>query len=348
MALRAAVVAGLVLLLGACGSDDAPAGFESVASAHPRYPGDACPDLAGSYALSPEDAALFLDRSPPDNAGHPVRLAIADNARSGSAVRPAYWAMDRDEFLAFAQDFRQRDPGAYARWRNLLLREQLPREMLYDTDGWIAATTRLGPFQAVPAGLTFMQCQDHWALVKSEMTADWSQEQEIWLGRNEQGALLLKTVTYDLTSYSLWGGSTSFLRSNARYDWQQRPVFPNIDTTALSAADLPADPVTARTDSVCPDPTSALVTAQQFLLAHLPPAGELTFFQPQFEGRAVGNARCGQIPIEIAVRVRQSADFRRLEQAIEAQAGYRMEQLQIGPASTSTTEVDFVLIMELD
>jgi hypothetical protein len=335
-------------LLAGCGFDHAPEGYESVDPPYPRNQYDQCPDLGGSYAISADDAALFLDRSKPENQGYTMYLSIPQDASgSGSAVRAAYWTMDRKTFLDFAREFRERDSDGYDRWRRLILREHLPSDLASDNGKWIAAVHRHGPIFSLGAGLVVRGCDSNWAMVRSELQPGWKHEEELWLGRNRDGALLFKTVVYDVKTYRFWGDSTSFLRTGANHRWRKIPAAAPIDSTALTAADLP--PPLTRTERLrsCGDPTLHLTEANKALLIALPYGASIESFSPRTHGRSPDHYLCRALSVDVSVRLVKASDLPALKQAIEQAPKLGMVHVRQRSIDDGAMIVAFSLVVEM-
>ena len=191
LALRLPAAALLALVVGACSG--APPGFDAVPPASVPTSGEVCPDLRGTYV--PADDALmsaFLTTPRPGNYGYEVRLTI-HGAPDG--IQNATWHMDRAEFLAQARQFRAQRPEQYARWRERVL----SNDRITDPARYVAQVTELGPFFSIEAGLSGRQCDDAWRLVAVRDDSVKPLEREIWLARNRDGALLVKSAVREVS-----------------------------------------------------------------------------------------------------------------------------------------------------
>jgi hypothetical protein len=259
-----------------------PRDFDPVAPARARLPGDECPDLVGTYDLAGTTlGAAIAERPVPDTHGLPVLLSL----KHGATNTEAWWVVPRDRLLEFAADLRASSPGRYARWRALLLRGKLAGSREWDFNGFLAEVATLGPPGPLFAGIVSYRCEADWMRIREQPPAAGSNgtsEREIWLARDRSGALLVKTVDYQLKPFSIWGDSANSIRTSASASWQKVPAAPDADATPLVAADLP--PVAALNEahsSDCSQMPGRLVALSQRMSSMLPTGIELAYFQPQ-------------------------------------------------------------------
>jgi hypothetical protein len=219
----------LALVVIACGG--APPGFEAVPPARVPTSGEVCPDLRGTYV--PGDDALmrsFLATSRPSNYGYEVRLTI-QGAPDG--IQNATWHMDREEFLAQARQFRAQRPEQYARWRGRLL----SGDRTTDPVRYVAEVTELGPFFAIDAGLSGRQCDDAWRLVAVRDEPAQPLEHEVWLARNREGALLVKSAVREVSFLGILDIRARF--GDGTVTWMKLAPAPPSDVAPITSADLP-------------------------------------------------------------------------------------------------------------
>lgn len=219
----------LALLAGACSG--APAGFEAVPPATPPSSGAVCPDLRGTF-IPGEDALMrsFLATPRPGDYGYEVRLSITGEP---GGIQNAVWHMDRAEFLAQAREFRAARPEQYARWRALVLGS----DRINDPARYVQQVTELGPFFSVDAGLSGRQCADAWRLVAVRDDPAKPLEQQVWLARNREGALLVKTSVGEVSSPGIL--DLRLRLSPGDVTWAKLAATPASDLAPITAADLP-------------------------------------------------------------------------------------------------------------
>ena len=105
----------------ACYGESPPAGYESVRNPAPSHPGDACPDLTGTFDLAGHPlAGEIVDEPAPAGHGLPVRLSLVPRANRTEA----WWHVPRPALLAFAADLAARDPDRY--FDRIIARSHLP------------------------------------------------------------------------------------------------------------------------------------------------------------------------------------------------------------------------------
>jgi len=228
--LRILSAALLAAIVSACGSSPPP-GFEAVPPATPPSSGAVCPDLRGAFV--PGDDALmrsFLTTPRPGNYGYEVRLSITGEP---GGIQNAVWHMDRAEFLAQAREFRATRPEQYARWRTLVL----GRDRINDPARYVQQVTELGPFFSVDAGLSGRQCADEWRLVAVRDDAAKPLEQEVWLARNREGALLVKTSVREVSSPGIL--DLRLRLTPGEVTWTKLAAAPASDLAPITSADLP-------------------------------------------------------------------------------------------------------------
>lgn len=159
-----------------------------------------------------------------------MRLSITGEP---GGVQNAVWHMDRAEFLAQAREFRATRPEQYARWRVLVLGS----DRINDPSRYVQQVTELGPFFSVDAGLSGRQCADAWRLVAVRDDPAKPLEQQVWLARNRDGALLVKTSVGEVSSPGIL--DLRLRLSPGDVTWAKLAATPASDLTPITAADLP-------------------------------------------------------------------------------------------------------------
>jgi hypothetical protein len=214
--LRLLANALLALAVGACSG--APPGFDAVPPATLPTSGEVCPDLRGTYVPGADTLmSAFLTTPRPSNYGYEVRLSITG---APDGIQNAVWHMDRAEFLAQARDFKARRPDQYARWRARVL----SNDRTNDPRRYVAQVTELGPFFSIDAGLTGRQCNDAWRLAAVRDDPARPLETEVWLARNRDGALLVKSAVREVSfsAFSTSARGSAAARSPGRSSRRQR------------------------------------------------------------------------------------------------------------------------------
>lgn len=329
--LRALLLAASIALLANCYGEAPPAGFEAIPTQKPRHPGDVCPDLSGTFDLASHPlAANLLGRPAPDGHGSPVRLRI----EQGAGQPEAWWEVPRDDVVAFARELAGRDPDRYFRWWSLALRERLPPELVHDESRRLAALAELGPPLPVFAGLSGQRCEAGWMLVAVRDLgsrsggeggdSDRSREEEIWLGRNAAGELLVKRIVFELKHYSLYATATQSIRlPPGETSWERIAPAAGEEGARLTAAELPPahDPSTEA--ARCPADPGRVVDFTQRLVVALPPGGELIRSEVDRAEAIDPETGCRALVLELGFEAKQAADLDRIEARLRADDGVR-------------------------
>jgi hypothetical protein len=224
-------LSAVVLVTAGTACSGAPPGFDAVPPASRPTSGEVCPDLRGTYV--PADDALmstFLTTPRPGNYGYEVRLTI-HGAPDG--IQTATWHMDRAEFLAQARDFRTRRPEQYGRWRSLVL----GNDRINDPARYVQQVTELGPFFSIDAGLSGRQCDDAWRLVAVHDDPAQPVEREIWLARNREGALLVKSAVREVSFLGIFGIRARF--GGGTVTWTRLAPATSSEVAPITGVELP-------------------------------------------------------------------------------------------------------------
>jgi len=312
--IRATTIGLLLAMLSACGDDAPPPDFEAVPPAAARGPGDQCPDLIGTFALAGTPlAAEILERKPPFAHDLPLVVSFAQ----GPTHVEAWWVVPRAAFFRYAREMRKDSPDRYTRWRWLVTKEHVSQDLQHDFDAYLAAVAALGPPAPVYAGIVSRGCADHWMLARNETRTmpprdgsnerAQSVEREIWLARDRLGALLVKTVTYQLYQYSIWAPSTQYLRTSSHAEYARIPQLDLELPVGPTTADLPPDPRTdARVPMTCAEAPARVATFSQRLAQLLPRGTELARFdvEPKHGG---GEEYCRFVVVQLAIATKAGA-----------------------------------------
>ncbi|MBK7950264.1 MAG: hypothetical protein IPK00_16320 [Deltaproteobacteria bacterium] len=329
--LRALLLAASIALLPNCYGEAPPAGFEAIPTRNPHGPGAACPDLSGTFALASHPlAAAVLGRPAPDGHGSPVRLQI----EQGTGQPEAWWQVPREAVIAFARELAGRDPDRYFRWWSLALRERLPPELAHDESRRLTALAELGPPLPVFASLSGQRCEAGWMLVAvrdlGSLSAedgggsDRSREEEIWLGRNAAGELLVKRIVFELKHYSLYASATQSIRlPPGKTSWERIAPVPGEGEARLTAADLPPAHDPATEAARCPADPGRVVDFTQRLLVGLPPGGALIRSEVA-RAEAIDPATgCRALVLELGFEAKRAADLDRIEARLRVEDDVR-------------------------
>ncbi len=141
--------------------------------------------------------------------------------------------MDRAEFLAQARQFRAQRPEQYARWRGRVL----SNDRITDPARYVAQVTELGPFFSIEAGLSGRQCDDAWRLVAVRDDPVKPLEREIWLARNRDGALLVKSAVREVSFLGILDIRARF--GGGTVTWTKLAAATPSDMAPITHADLP-------------------------------------------------------------------------------------------------------------
>lgn len=294
-------------LLGACGggapsSDD----FVAVPAAKPGTDRGGCPDLSGTFDVAGIPlAAAIAGRAPPDTHGLPVVMTF----RQGPTNIEGWWVVPRQRLVAFATAMSEDTPKRYARWRSLVLKQQLPQNLQQNVEAYLKTVAELGPATPVYALVVGRRCEDNWMLVATSTAqvvgkngVPRSEETEIWLARDAAGALLVRRNTYTLKHYSIWAPSTQSIRTSRRTVYARVPQTDPESAAPLLPADLPDDPGSRpRTLMACAEVPAHVAAFSDRLNALLLPKIQVTHFRlaPVRQRDADGNCPFAVVDIDL-------------------------------------------------
>ena len=126
---------------------------------------------------------------------------------------------------------REQSGRSYSRWRELALQRPGRMAAARDIESFQDALAKLGPTSGpVYAGIVSYQCADNWARIRDQPgfrgtlknpDGEGFGETEIWLGRDADGALLVKTLYYNLKPIRVWGDAANSIRTSSRATWSK-------------------------------------------------------------------------------------------------------------------------------
>lgn len=275
-----------LLLLGVASlwscSEYHPPGYAAVADISQ----DGCPDLAGSYDLDPASArdnllTGWLVQQEPGMSQLTLANAVGSNSYDYEMQ------MRREPFLEAADRLRQDKPGTYYEWRKLTL-ELLQIERAGFSRERLEKVRALGPLILWRGHLHSHSCNSGWVKVlEKETSAEdengrYTREWGLWLGRDADGNLLLRTRVYrHKPGWTFWAAGGAGVRLIPDGDfWNKYPR----SSAAISLADvgeyLPV--ITPPKNSLdCKRSPDDLVNYNQHLIDNLPGDVQLTRFIPE-------------------------------------------------------------------
>lgn len=276
--------------------------------------GDArnCPDLSGSFDAPHEMLhELFGDFATQKMA--PSRLSFVRHPRDGQFA--GAWHVTREAFLDKLAQANAADSRSYEKTREKLLRAD---------SGADAKTRPPYPLALLALGESYatsiragQSCENHWAELSFGIDMATKKTFKVYLGRNQDGALLLKRVTYNTTPIVLGHITTSVdsvLRLKARRvddDLQPfsdaelpRPLLLPVSSTKFSSA-LPPAPAPA--EPICAEVLAQLAKFDKRVRALLPKGTEINAFHPDHS--SLDGTNCASIKVDIGVSASTSADF---------------------------------------
>ena len=235
--LRCATAVFAMLILGAC--TNTPAGFDAVPASNSLLRKNECPELAGTFNLAFSPRVRDIDPHEPLNThGLPVVITF----KQGQTQTEAWWVVPRQRLLSFASALRTDSPERYARWRDLMLKDNQSQQPRPAVDAYLADVAEVGPPGPVNTGFEPRRCRDNWMLVSTAIefahaAADgtYNLRHETWLAHDETGALLVKHLAFKASAIPIpdalrWGSITEYTRFEP---------MPFEAVTPLVAADLP-------------------------------------------------------------------------------------------------------------
>lgn len=342
----------LILLASGCNQDRAPSGFQAVSPTRVEPYKTGCPNLSGRYDLAEAYAKSSLVT---DLLGHqnPAMKTLIVDELTGSNTYNFRLQMDMAEFLAQANALRNKNPADYYEWRKLTI-ELLNGSLATISSQKVKAALELGPVLQVKGHARAYSCEDGWMKVlerernveseEGRFTRQW----DLWLGRDADGNLLLKTITYrQKAGWTFWaagGAGVRLIREGTLWD-KVRAASTVADEQVLREQDLPAIAPPNRSAD-CRRDVGYLVAYNQQLMTQLPDGTELTTFLP-IEGRATDP--CDRQKLQVGFRSFQpgasEAILRNLKQDPRVE-DLVLKQSELGPNRQRQILVEFVLVLE--
>lgn len=210
-----------------------------------------CPDLTGTYEVR---IPAWADRLIPFGRRPKMQTTqFATFQRRGDSFT-LIWHTSRQDFLAAARLLAQRDPHRYDAWLDRMLRDpKLPLPLGITSEGqWLWRLANVGPiFRWIDEDLPLKQCKRGWFLLVGpghrkgppdfEGGMDGSRELEIWLGRDKDGSLSMKTEEHRTLAVLTDTRATGYLgiRLWSSAHLSTWPVAPAQDLTPIRADELP-------------------------------------------------------------------------------------------------------------
>lgn len=341
--MKAAIgVIACVVLLAAC-EGRPPSGFTAVASYNSEDMKHQCSDLSGTFDAPREMVDLLVGRQAKPEPGPSELVAMADSqAEMGhrpklpereseptllSIVRRPYnnqfsgvWHISREAFMDKLAAVRVNQPMTYEVWREKLLRDGWASHV-NDGSRWPYpfALSDLGASYARSLGHIGTRCAKHWTYLRYGNGPGKSQDYEVHLGRNDDGALLLKQVVYNTVSFNVWAGSRQLRTNVANMRWLKAPLIKH-DLQPFSALSLSQMPMTSTSTAMpitvprpdtpapaCTDAVRQLADIDQSVRAMLPKGAEMTAFLPN--RLALERSGCAFIPIQIGLKAVSLVDL---------------------------------------
>jgi hypothetical protein len=242
-----------------------------------------CPDLTGTYEVH---IPAWADSLSPFG-GHPkmqsTQFATFQRREDSSTL---IWHTSRQDFLAAARLLAQRDPHRYDAWLDRMLRDPklpLPLGVASERE-WLWRLANVGPiFRWVDEALPLRQCKRGWFLLVGpghrkgppdfEGGMKGSRELEIWLGRDEDGSLRMKTEEHRTLAVLTETRATAYLgiRLWSSAHLSTWPVAPAQDLTPIRADELPGRNRPPRPIPKCQITDDHEALFFQRLKANLPP-----------------------------------------------------------------------------
>lgn len=209
-----------------------------------------CPDLTGTF--EPRNTAwfdTFYIGGPRPKMQTPQFAAFERNGDGYTLI----WHMSREDLLAQARAQAEREPRKYGIWLDMALRDpDIPLPLGVGAQEWVNRMANYGPVLRFDVELPFKQCEDGWFLISGpglragppdfEGGMAGTRELSLWLGRDTDGALVLKrkeqrTIELPLNQRYFTVRGIRLWSSVHQETW---PAVPAIDLAPLRAEELPA------------------------------------------------------------------------------------------------------------
>jgi hypothetical protein len=311
--MRAFIPALASILLVACEVRPPPE-FLAVPSQHAAdravdFQGNArdCPDLSGSFEAPREILReLFGDFATQKMATSRVSF-VRDPRRNGEFA--GAWHVTRDAFLDKLAQAHAADPRSYEKSREKLLRADSGADVK-TRPPYPLALLALGESYATSIR-TGQSCEDHWTQLSYGINKATGQTFKLYLGRNQEGSLLLKRVTYNNTLIPLGSITTSVdsvLRLKARRvddDLQPFSDAELLESSTKSSSALP--PALAPAAPICTAVLAQLTKFDQRVRTLLPKGAEISAFHA--DHASLDRTYCAFIKVDIGVSAPTAADL---------------------------------------
>ena len=241
------LILALAFLLCGCFEERTPSGYEAVAAVDDGQTHSQCPDLTGSFDLSGTPLGRAItDETAPETKGLPVLMTF----KKGVINTEAWWVVPMDSLQQWAEKERQQNPQRYSRWYELVLHPPSRSKPWSDLVAFRESLAKLGPpAGAVFAGMVGNHCSENWMEIRNQPgyrgtptnpDAEGMGEKEIWLARDQNGALLMKTIYFAVKPFHVWGDSSNTIRTSSSTTWSKVEASSYADPMPLTPSDLPA------------------------------------------------------------------------------------------------------------
>lgn len=280
-------VMGLCVMgLWSCSESAPPPGFDAVRPGHGDSSWNGCPELSGSFDLL---AATAQNELISDWLGHqnPAMETLVFEEVIGSNAYNYHVQMNMTDFLAQADQLREKKPADYYDWRKLTLALKNNDALATKTEQ-IKSIQKLGPLLQINGQTRSYTCKAGWMKVlEKERSVEgeegrYTRQWDLWIGRDVDGNLLLQTIRYrQKPGWTFWAAGGAGVRLiPEHYAWHKvAKTTQNIETLILREQDLlPVAPPNRSPD--CIRDLNYLVEYNQDLLQHLPEGVYLTKFLP--------------------------------------------------------------------
>jgi hypothetical protein len=290
--MRIAMVAGVCLVLSACGYDKPPRDY--------RPESRACGSLAGDFVVDEADLRWLAPRHAlPEGARFPF-LSIED---PGNGIVTMVLRRRTSDVLAEAATLRITDPDSYRAWRASVLGEPA------DPQVWSTRGASAGPAVSHRWEMSAGDCQGGWrgGSAGLDITPRAGSEPTehlafMSLARGEGGALLVQHHVRSRRNTGMsFRGQELRWYGYAYSDWHRIPAAPAGSVpAALTAADLPVMPDRSRRMALEHARSAQWDKFQTWLRAQLPPDTTVTVFRERQMDPAAMDLPLGQTRVEIA------------------------------------------------
>lgn len=270
------IAAGIAILSG-CGDGKPPPGFDAVVATS----SDGCSDLSGHYDLATLEQGTLLNEWL-DVRKSEMTTLVFDNS---TELRRLWFStqMDKSNFLAQANELRNKNPADYYDWRKLTL-AMLKHDISPKED--LESARKLGPLLQQSRQMQIYHCNSGWLNVfeKAQRFEDegkpYTRVWSLWLGRDLEGNLLLRTsISRETPGWTFWAAGGAGARvTREGSQWHKIPKKSDaIAGSILVEQDLPTV-IPPKRSPDCFRNAKALVEHNQKLIQQLPEGVTLTTF----------------------------------------------------------------------